>query len=145
MTINQISVFLENKPGQLAEFVRLLEQNQIDIRALSIAETRDFGILRLIVDDPYKTVSVVKESGYICSVTPVLAIALPDRPGSLVKLLGALGEGRVNVEYMYAFITRKKDVAYMVLQVDDAEQATRILIQNQANILSQDDLATLFM
>ena len=91
MTINQISVFLENKPGQLAEFTRLLEENQIDMRALSIAETQDFGILRLIVDDPYKTVNVVKDAGYICAVPPVLAVELSDKPGSLVKLLTALG------------------------------------------------------
>ena len=69
MTINQISVFLENKPGQLAEFTRLLEEHQIDMRALSIAETQDFGILRLIVDEPYKTVNVAKEAGYVCAVT----------------------------------------------------------------------------
>ena len=123
MTINQISVFLENKPGQLAEFTRLLEENQIDMRALSIAETQDFGILRLIVDDPYKTVNVVKEAGYICAVTPVLAVELSDKPGSLVKLLTALGEGGINVEYSYAFIARKKDVAYMAFRVNDPEKA----------------------
>ena len=145
MTINQISVFLENKPGQLAEFTRLLEKNQIDMRALSIAEAQDFGILRLIVDDSYKTVNVVKEAGYVCSVTPVLAVALSDKPGSLVKLLTALGEGNINVEYTYAFITRKKDIAYMVMRVDDPEKATKILIQNQIRPVSQDDLSALFM
>ena len=145
MTINQISVFLENKPGQLAEFTRLLEKNQIDMRALSIAEAQDFGILRLIVDDSYKTVNVVKEAGYVCSVTPVLAVALSDKPGSLVKLLTALGEGNINVEYTYAFITRKKDIAYMVMQVDDPEKATKILIQNHIRPVSQDDLSDLFM
>src|SRR5699024_9959278 len=103
-----------NKPGQLAEFTRLLEQNQIDMRALSIAETQDFGILRLIVDDPYDTVNVAKDAGYICAVTPVLAIEIPDKPGSLVKMLSALGEAGINVEYTYAFLTRKKDVAYMI-------------------------------
>lgn len=145
MTINQISVFLENKPGQLAEFTRLMEKNQIDMRALSIAEAQDFGILRLIVDDSYKTVNVVKEAGYVCSVTPVLAVALSDKPGSLVKLLTALGEGNINVEYTYAFITRKKDIAYMVMQVDDPEKATKILIQNHIRPVSQDDLSDLFM
>ena len=145
MTINQISVFLENKPGQLAEFTRLMEKNQIDMRALSIVEAQDFGILRLIVDDSYKTVNVVKEAGYVCSVTPVLAVALSDKPGSLVKLLTALGEGNINVEYTYAFITRKKDIAYMVMQVDDPEKATKILIQNHIRPVSQDDLSDLFM
>lgn len=144
MTINQISVFLENKPGQLAEFTRLLEKNQIDMRALSIAETQDFGILRLIVDDPYKTVNVAKEAGYICAVTPVLTIEFSDKPGSLVKILTALGEGGINVEYTYAFITRKKDVAYMALRVNDPEKAIKVLIQNKVRPLAQDDLSVLF-
>ncbi len=144
MTINQISVFLENKPGQLAEFTRLLEKNQIDMRALSIAETQDFGILRLIVDDPYKTVNVVKEAGYICSITPVLAVELSDKPGSLVKILTALEEGGVNVEYTYAFITRKKNAAYMVFRVNDPEKAVKLLIQNKVRPVTQDDISSLF-
>ena len=143
MTINQISVFLENKPGQLAEFTRLLEKTQIDMRALSIAETQDFGILRLIVDDPYKTVSVVKDAGYICSITPVLAVEITDKPGSLVKMLTALSGGGVNIEYTYAFTARKKDMAYMVLRVNDSDKAVRVLMQNQVRPVSQEDLAGL--
>ena len=143
MTINQISVFLENTPGQLAEFTRLLEKAQIDMRALSIAETQDFGILRLIVDDPYKTVSVVKDAGYICSITPVLAVEITDKPGSLVKMLTALSGG-VNIEYTYAFTARKKDMAYMVLRVNDSDKAVRVLMQNQVRPVSQEDLAGLF-
>ena len=144
MAINQISVFLENKPGQLAEFTRLLEQNQIDMRALSIAETQDFGILRLIVDDPYDTVNVAKDAGYICAVTPVLAIEIPDKPGSLVKMLSALGEAGINVEYTYAFLTRKKDVAYMVFRVNDPDKASEALVRSGVRPLTQDDLAALF-
>ena len=144
MTINQISVFLENKPGQLAEFTRLLEENQIDMRALSIAETQDFGILRLIVDDPYKTVNVVKDAGYICAVTPVLAVELSDKPGSLVKLLTALGEGGINVEYSYAFTARKKDVAYMILRVTDNEKAGDVLSKNGIRIYCQHEISELF-
>lgn len=144
MTINQISVFLENTPGQLAEFTRLLEKVQIDMRALSIAETQDFGILRLIVDDPYKTVSVVKDAGYICSITPVLAVEITDKPGSLVKMLTALSGGGVNIEYTYAFTARKKDMAYMVLRVNDSDKAVRVLMQNQVRPVSQEDLAGLF-
>ena len=144
MTVKQISVFVENKPGQLAEFTRLLEEQQIDMRALSIAETQDFGILRLIVDDPYKTLNVAKEAGYICAVTPVLAVEISDTPGSLVKMLTALGQNDINVEYTYAFITRKKDVAYMVFRVNDPEKATRVLIKNQIRPIAQDDLSLLF-
>ena len=144
MAINQISVFLENKPGQLAEFTRLLEQNQIDMRALSIAETQDFGILRLIVDDPYDTVNVAKDACYICAVTPVLAIEIPDKPGSLVKMLSALGEAGINVEYTYAFLTRKKDVAYMIFRVNDPDKASEALVRSGVRPLAQDDLAALF-
>lgn len=144
MAINQISVFLENKPGQLAEFTRLLEQNQIDMRALSIAETQDFGILRLIVDDPYDTVNVAKDAGYICAVTSVLAIEIPDKPGSLVKMLSVLGEAGINVEYTYAFLTRKKDVAYMIFRVNDPDKASEVLVRGGVRPLSQDDLAALF-
>ena len=145
MTINQISVFLENRPGQLAEFTKLLEENQIDMRAMTIAESQDFGILRLVVDDPYKTVSVVKEAGYICAVTPVLAVEIPDKPGSLVGMLAKLGEGGVNLEYTYAFSARKKDAAYMALRVNDPEKAAKLLSEAAgARPLCQEDLGTLF-
>ena len=144
MTINQISVFLENRPGQLAEYTRLLEEYRIDMRALSIAETQDFGILRLIVDDPYKTVNVAKDAGYVCAVTPVLAVEISDKPGSLVKMLTALGESGINVEYTYAFITRKKVVAYIVFRVNDPEKASGVLVRNKIRPLAQDDLSVLF-
>ncbi|HIU36566.1 MAG TPA: ACT domain-containing protein [Candidatus Fimenecus excrementigallinarum] len=145
MTINQISVFLENRPGQLAEFTKLLEENQIDMRAMTIAESQDFGILRLVVDDPYKTVSVVKEAGYICAVTPVLAVEIPDKPGSLVGMLAKLGEGGVNLEYTYAFTARKKDAAYMALRVNDPEKAAKLLSEAaEARPLCQEDLGALF-
>ena len=86
MTVKQISVFLENKPNQLAEFVKVLNENRIDMRAMSVADTKDFGILRVIVDDTYKTACVLKDAGYICSITPVLAVEIPDEPGGLTRL-----------------------------------------------------------
>lgn len=91
MTVKQISVFVENKPGQLAEFAALLRKNSIDMRALSIAETQDFGILRIIVNDSYKTACVLKDEGYVFSITPVLAVAVPDQAGSLYEILKVLG------------------------------------------------------
>ena len=112
--------------------------------SLPIAETQDCGFLRLIVDDPYKTVSVVKDAGYICSITPVLAVEITDKPGSLVKMLTALSGGGVNIEYTYAFTARKKDMAYMVLRVNDSDKAVRVLMQNQVRPVSQEDLAGLF-
>ena len=98
MAVKQISVFVENEPGKLAEFAEVLSEHQIDMRALSMAETRDFGILRIIVDDPYKTACLLKESGYVFSITPVLAVAIPDEPGSLLQVLRLMKEGGINVE-----------------------------------------------
>lgn len=144
MTVKQISVFVENKPGQLAEFTKLLEKNNIDLLALSIADTQDFGILRVIVDDSYKTVCMLKEEGYVCSVTKVLAVEIPDRPGSLVKILNALGEGGVNLEYTYAFLSRKKDSAYMIFRVTDNAKAVEVLNQNGIKPICQDELAGVF-
>ena len=144
MTVKHISVFLENKPGQLAEFTKLLEKNEIDMRAMSLADAEDFGILRIIVDDSYKTVCVLKDAGYVCSITPVLAVEIPDKPGSLVKVLDILGENGINLEYTYAFITRKKDVAYMILRVTDNEKAGDVLSKNGIRIYCQHEISELF-
>ena len=140
MTIKQISVFLENKPGQLAEFTNVLNQNGIDMRALSVADTRDFGIVRVIVDDAYKAACVLKEAGYICSITPVLAVAIPDEPGGLHQILSILGDNGVNLEYTYAFITRTKDLAYMILRVEDHEKAIEVLTRTNVRLVCQDAL-----
>ena len=127
MTVKQISVFVENKAGKLAELTEYLHENDIDMRALSIAEAQDFGIVRMIVDDAYKTSCTLKEAGYVASITPVLAVEMPDEPGSLFHILKLLGDGSVNLEYMYAFLTRKADTAYMVLRVENNEKAIEIL------------------
>ena len=143
MTVQQISVFLENKPGGLAEFTKVLSDNNIDMRAMCIAETPDFGILRIIVNDVYNTVCTMKEAGYICSVTKVLAVEIPDKPGSLLHTLTVLGENNINLEYSYAFTTRKKDVAYMILRVNDNEKAAEVLAENGIKMVDQDELSKL--
>jgi len=143
MTVKQISVFVENRPGQLSEFAKLLERNNIDLRALSIAEAEDFGILRVIVDDSYNTIQILKAAGYVCSVTPVLAIEIPDRPGSLVKILEALGDGGVNLEYTYAFLGRKKGSAYMIFRVTDNDKALEVMRTCGVKPISQDDISNL--
>ncbi len=143
MTVKQISVFVENKAGKLAELTDYLHQHEIDMRALSIAETQDFGIVRLIVDDTYKTSCVLKEAGYVASITPVLAVEIPDEPGSLFQILKMLGDGGVNLDYMYAFLTRKKATAYMILRVEDNEKAIEILGKNGIHTISQDRIADL--
>ncbi len=144
MTAKQISIFLENKPGKLSEFTKILEQNNINMRALSLAEAEDFGILRLIVDDSYKAACVLKENSYIFSITPVLAVGIPDRPGSLVKVLDLLGDNGVNLEYTYAFTTRKKDMAYMIFRVTDNEKAIEVLTKNGIQPICQSELSKLF-
>lgn len=141
MTVKQISVFLENKAGKLAEFTHLLRKNNIDMRALSVAESPDFGILRVIVDDVYKTSSVLKEAGYVFSITPVLAVALPDVSGGLSKIVDILGENGINIEYMYVFTARKKNLAYMFFRVEDSEKAIEILTGNHITPICQNELS----
>ena len=143
MTINQISVFLENKPGRLAELTKALRQNGIDMRAMSIADAPDFGIARVIVDDPYEAACVLKDAGYICSITPVLAAEVADEAGGLEKILNILGENDINLEYTYAFITRKKGTAYMVFRVQDNDKAIEILSKNQVHLVCQDAFSEL--
>lgn len=143
MTVKQISVFIENKAGKLAELTEYLQRNDIDMRALSIAETQDFGIVRIIVDDAYKTSCILKEAGYVVSITPVLAVEIPDEPGSLFKVLKALGDEGISLEYMYAFLTRKEATAYMVLRVEDNEKAADVLSKKGIRMISQDVIAGL--
>ncbi len=143
MTVKQISVFLENKPGRLAEFTDVLSKNNIDMRALSLAEAEDFGIVRIIVDDVYNASTVLKDAGYVFSITKVLAVAIPDEPGGLSKVIRVLGDSSVNVEYMYAFITRKKGLAYMIFRVADNKRAIEVLQENGIRPVCQDELTDL--
>ena len=106
MTVKQISVFVENKPGMLAALADVLNENGINMRALSLAETKDFGIIRLILDDPFNAVRVLKESGYVCSITKVLAIAISNQPGSLGKVMKILGENEINVEEIACMVLK---------------------------------------
>ncbi len=139
-TINQISVFAENKPGRFAQLTGFLSDNGINMRAFSVAEARDFGVVRMIVDDPYKTARVLKDANYVVSVTPVLAIEIPDEPGGLLNVLNVLGSENINVEYMYAFISKKKESAYVIIRVDDNERVTEILGRHGIHQLDQDEL-----
>lgn len=143
MDVKQISVFVENQAGNLAELTKLLSEHEIDMRALSIADTKDFGILRIIVDDSYKTACVLKEAGYVCNITPVLAVEMSDEPGSLNKILMLLGENQLNLEYTYAFNSRQKGKAYMILRVDENERTIDILAKNGIKMIGQDDLKNL--
>ena len=144
MSIKQISVFLENKPGSLCAMTGVLAQNQIGMRAFSLAETSDFGIARMIVDDVYKTTTVLKDAGYVHNVTPVLGVAIPDVPGGLNKVLQVLTDAKVNVEYMYAFLGGKGvDHAYMIFRVEDAAAASAALAQRGIKVIDQGEIEKL--
>ena len=144
MTVNQISVFLENKPGTLTAMTGLLAENGIDMRALSLAETNDFGIVRIIVDDVYKATTVLKDGGFIHQLTPVLAVLIPDEPGGLHKVLEVLREAGVNVEYMYAFLGGGDvDHAYMIFRVEDNAAATAALSARDIKTVEQEEIEKL--
>lgn len=125
--VNQISVFLENRAGQLAEITGVLAENGIDLRAVSIAETADYGILRVIVDDAQKATSILLRNGYILSMTPVLVIAVPDQPGGLLPVLKSLSEGNIDIEYMYSLFTHIENKAYIVFRVAEEEKFVALL------------------
>jgi ACT domain-containing protein len=139
MDVKQISVFMENKPGKLAELAKVLRQNGINMRALSLAEAPEFGVVRIIVDDPYKLSEALKEEEYVFTVTKVLAAEVKDQAGSLVKILDILAENNINLEYTYTFLSRKKDAAYMIFRVNDNEAAVRALSAGGIKLLCQDD------
>ena len=127
MSIQQISVFLENRPGKLFELTKLLADRGIDMRALSIAETADFGIARIIVNDADKAARILQAGQFIAQSSPVLAFAVPDEPGGLHKLLAEFNEALVNIEYMYAFLGRERGRAYMIFRVTDTDAAEQAL------------------
>ena len=144
MTVKQISVFLENRPGALAEFTKIRESSDIDLRALSLAESEDFGIVRVIVDDPYATLQVLEREGYICAVTKGMAVEIEDKPGALVRMLNILGDNKVNLEYSYAFLAKKANSAFMVFRVADNDKAIRVLTENGIRPICHEDMEKLF-
>ena len=140
MNIHQISVFLENRTGQLAEITKLLAAQDIDIRAISIAETADYGLARMIVDDAYKASSILLEHGDILSMTPVYAVEVPDRPAGLAELLAVLAEAHVDVEYMYSLFTHRKGNAYMVLRISDEPKFLSALGDRKIKLMTKEEL-----
>ncbi len=127
MLLKQISVFLENKSGQLLEIVNLLAANGIDLRALSIAEAQDYGVLRIIVDKPDETLAFLRQQEWVCQMNEVLAVTVPDEPGSLTRILTVLADKDVNMVYTYAFLSGTQGKACIVLRVDDNAYAEKLL------------------
>ena len=143
MSVKQISVFLENKPGALLAMTRALAEQSVDMRAFSLAETSDFGIARIIVNDVEKTTAVLRDAGFVHNITPVIAVAVSNTPGGLNAALEALSAEGVNVEYMYAFIGGRKDSAYMIFRVADDEKAAAALRARGVRLAEQEEIENL--
>ena len=138
MTVKQISVFLENQPGKLAEVAAVLSAQKINLRAISVAEASDFGIARIIVDDVFNAVTILKNENYICSITDVIAVEVQDEPGMLANMIAVLGTEGMNIEYMYTILVKKNDVAYMIIRTNDDAQAAKILDAKGFRIVGMD-------
>ena len=132
----QVSIFLENKKGRLAEVTRLLSDEKINIRALSLADTTDFGVLRLIVSDADKCFRILKANGFVAQMTDVIAVEIEDQPGGLNAVLEALDESDINIEYMYAFVEKKSDKAIVIFRIDKIQAAVETLQKNQISVLA---------
>ena len=138
MFIKQLSIFIENKVGRLQAIMDTLSENDINIRALSIAETTEFGILRIITPDVDKAKKVLREVDIISKITDVIAVYIDDRAGGLAKMLKAITEAEINVEYMYAFLGRTEGKALMVLKADDEAKAEKALLASGMELASPD-------
>mgnify|MGYP001166931798 CR=1 FL=1 len=143
MKVKQISVFLENKSGRLAKVTRILGDNRINIRALSIADTTDYGILRLIVSEPAKALSVLKAEGFTVRETEVIAVEVPDQPGGLAGVLEEIQAKGVNIEYMYAFVGKSLENAIVIFRVEEIDQAIALLKNTQVKLLPEERVYSL--
>ena len=144
MSVKQISIFLENKTGRLDEMTDVLSKNNINMRAVSLAETDGFGIVRIIVDDPYGATTVLKDAGYINKLTSVVIVEVPNSPGGLNRVLKVFTEAQINLEYIYALSAGKKpENAYMIFRVSDHKTAEAALTRAGIRVLTQDDIVEL--
>ena len=140
MAIKQLTVFIQNKKGAVVSVTDTLSKNNINIRALSIAETKDFGILRLIVNDDKAAEAVLAKNGYLIKVIDVVGVKIGDEPGKLTAALDVLDKANINVEYLYAFMTRTEKHAYVVLRVEDNEAAEKSLIDAGFKMINEADI-----
>ncbi|MGB7629982.1 MAG: ACT domain-containing protein [Candidatus Deferrimicrobium sp.] len=143
MKVEQISIFLENKSGRLAEVTGVLAKAGVNIRALSLADTADFGILRLIVNNTDRAKQILKESGFTVAKTAVIALEVPDSPGGLAGILSTLDKAGINVEYMYAFVQRSGDNAIIIFRFDELDKATRVLLDAGVRVLRAEEVYAL--
>lgn len=140
MTTRQLSVFVENKPGRLAEITSVLAEEKVDIRAVSVSDTTDFGILRLILNDPDRGCEVLRQHGCTVSLTTVIIIRISDQPGGLAAPMKLLYENGISVEYMYAFLSKVQDNASVILRVSDSDRAVKLLSENGIHLISEEEI-----
>ena len=140
MTVEQLSVFVENKPGKLVEALETLAEAKIDLRALSLADTSDFGILRIIVNKPEHALEVLSEAGYLVKSNEVLAVVIGDKPGGLASVVRVLAEAGVDIEYTYAFVAHSNDKAYVIIRVDNNDAAVEILTKSGITLLTAKEM-----
>ncbi len=141
MAVRQISVFLENKIGRLAEITQILGNKEINIRALAIADTTEFGILRMIVDRPQKAYEALEERGFTVSQTEVVVVEVEDKPGGLAQVMAILGKEGINVEYLYAFVAPKGRGALVVLKIEEKKATVDLLQEEKVKILSAEEIS----
>lgn len=140
MALKQVSVFLENKEGRLYEVAKLLGDAGINMRALSVAETADYGVVRMIVDRPDEAIRVLKEEGFTVSATDVIGVVVPDEPGGLARVLEILKNSGINVEYLYCFVTPLAGKAVDVMRVENLQKAESVLNQHGLQMITQEEL-----
>ena len=140
MKVEQIAIFLENKSGRMAEITAILAQNGINIRAMSLADTADFGILRLIVNDTGNARQVLKENGFTVGITEVIVAEVADHPGGLAKVLQVIKEGDLNIEYMYAFAQKSGETGLIIFRFDELDTAIDTLMAADVRLLSSDEV-----
>jgi len=140
MIVEQLSVFVENKPGKLLEALETLGNANVDLRALSLTDTSDFGILRVIVDNPGNALKTLEDAGFLVKSNDVLAVVIGDKPGGLATVVRILSNAGVCIEYTYAFVAHSRDNAYVILRVDDNDTAVRVLTANEIKLLTSNEL-----
>ncbi|MEW6534309.1 MAG: ACT domain-containing protein [Candidatus Auribacterota bacterium] len=140
MKVKQLSIFLENRKGRLLETTRILAENKINIRALSVAETTGFGIVRLIVEETERAYAILHDNKFTLEMTDVIAIEVDDQPGSLTRVLEVISDNGLNLEYTYAFVERNKSKAVIIARIEDTERAIQILQDNGIKTLTQKEL-----
>ncbi len=143
MAIKQLSIFVENREGTLVTITDAIAKANVDIRAMSVADTNDFGIFRLIVTDYDKAKAALDDANCFVSITEVVGVAVDDEPGGLAKVIKILADHNINIEYMYAFITISRKFAYVVLRVADNEAAEKILLEHGIKLVSEEDIENL--